>query len=177
MPDWKKIVQGRIASLRLHGPAESDLTDEFAQHLEDRYQELRSGGASEAEAYQTTLSELDDMYPVKVELKRSQFMPSDDWREGNLIEDLWRDLRYTSRTLRKNPLFVLFVVLTLSLGIGANTTVFTLINTFILHPLPVPTSSELAAVSMTEVKSSQSRAALPISYADLKEYQAKNEVF
>src|SRR5262249_47246315 len=74
--------------------------------------------------------------------------------------------------------FVLFVVLTLALGIGANTTVFTIINTFILNPLPVQNSSELAAVSTAEVRStSKSRTALPMSYLNLKDYQAKNEVF
>src|SRR6266436_9278144 len=80
-----------------------------------------------------------------------------------VIADLWGDLRYTARTMRKSPLFVVFVVLTLGLGIGANTTVFTVINTLILNPLPVPDSSGLAAVG----------APLPISYPDLKDYQAK----
>ena len=42
MPDWKSIVRDRIASLRLEGAAESDLTEEFSQHLEDRYGEFRS---------------------------------------------------------------------------------------------------------------------------------------
>lgn len=178
MPDWKKIVRERIGPLRLEGTAESELTEEFAQHLEDRYRELRSGGSSEDEAYWTTISELDDTHPIRAELERSQYMQAADTRPSNFMEDLWRDLRYTSRTMRKSPLFVLFVVLTLALGIGANTTVFTLINTFILNPLPVENSSELAAVAAAEVKStSKSKAALPISYADLKDYRSKNEVF
>src|SRR5258708_25556972 len=80
--------------------------------------------------------------------------------------------------MRKSPLFVLFVVLTLALGIGANTTVFTLINTLILNPLPVRTPAELAAVATSEVNStSKSTAPLPISYADLKDYQRRNGVF
>ena len=70
------------------------------------------------------------------------------------------------------------MVLTLGLGIGANTTVFTVINTLILNPLPVPDSSGLAAVGLTKARStSKSSAPLPLSYADLKDYQARNRVF
>jgi hypothetical protein len=75
-------------------------------------------------------------------------------------------------------MFVLFVVLTLALGIGANTTVFSVINTLILNPLPVPDSSGLAAIAIAEAKStSKPTTPLPISYADLKDYQARNGVF
>ena len=59
---------------------------------------------------------------------------------GNFVEGLWKDFRFALRSMRKNPVFVLFVVLTLALGIGANTTVFTLINTVVLNPLPVAES-------------------------------------
>ncbi len=180
MPDFKRIVQERIASVRLEATAESNVIEEFSQHLEDRYLELRAGGMTEDDAYRAVLSELDDMYPLRAELpkQRQDPVPVGDVSSSHFLGDLTRDLRYAIRTLRKNPLFVVFVVLTLALGIGANTTVFTIINTFILNPLPVPDSSRLAAVSAAEVKSaSKSRIALPVSYPDLKEYQAKNEVF
>jgi hypothetical protein len=184
MPDWKNLVRERLAPLHLNASAELDFTEEFAQHLEDRYRELRSGGASEEEAYQKTISELDDMYPLRAELERSQRMakydavPAGDVRPGNFMEDLWRDLRYAVRTMRKSPMFVLFVVLTLALGIGANTTVFTVINTLVLNPLPVQNSAELAAVATAEAaNTSKSSAPIQISYADLKDYQTRNGVF
>src|SRR5712691_4920373 len=184
MPDWKSVVRERLEPLRLTPSAESDLTDELAQHLEDHDRELRSGGASEEEAYKEVIAELDDMSPLGARLERRQRMPkydsvpAGDARPGNFLEDLWRDLRYAVRTMRKSPLFVLFVVLTLALGIGANTTVFTLINTLILNPLPVRNSAGLAAVAGAEAKStSKSGAPLAISYADLKDYQAGNTVF
>jgi predicted permease len=184
MPDFRKIVRERIAGLRLEAAAESNLTEELAAHLEDLCRELRSAGATEEEAYRKAAFELDDMYPIEAEMERSQRMPkhdavpAGDIPGGNFFADLWRDLRYTVRTARKNPLFVVFVVVTLALGIGANTTVFTVINTLILNPLPVRNSSELTAVSTAEAKStSKSGVALPISYANLKDYQSKNEVF
>src|SRR5437879_4333037 len=168
MPDIKKIVKERVASLGLEPAAEQNLAEELAQHLEDRYQELTSGGMNEEEACRKTAAELDDMYPLRRELVARRHMrgyeavAAGDTRGGNFIGELWRDVHYVMRTARKNPWFALFVILTLALGIGANTTVFTVVNTLILNPLPVPNSSALAALAAAEAKStSKSRAALP----------------
>ena len=157
MPDWKQLVRERVPE------AESGLVDELAEHLEDHYRELRSGGAGAEEAYHSALSEFDGIYP----LKRSERMSKE--RRLPIGDDLWRDIRYALRTMRKSPMFVVFVVLTLALGIGANTTVFTVINTLILNPLPVGNPAGLASISTDASK--------PIPYADLKDYQAKNQVF
>ena len=135
MPDWRSVVRQRLAPLGLAPAAESDLVDEVAGHLEDRFRELSSGGASADEAYRQTVAELEDLYPLRAGTKRYERMPKNEVSHagqsssGNLIEGLWKDLRYAARSMRKSPVFVLFVVLTLGLGIGANTTVFTLINT------------------------------------------------
>ena len=131
---------------------------------------------------------MDDLYPLRGELDlkpqipKYDAVPAGDAKRGNFMEDLWRDLRYAVRTMRKSPVFVLFVVLTLALGIGANSTVFTLINTFILNPLAVPDSSELLAVSAaagSDSKAGASNSTVPllISYADLADYAAGNGVF
>ena len=95
-----------------------------------------------------------------------------------LLQDLWGDIRYALRSIRKSPLFVVFVVSTLAVGIGANTTVFTVINTLILNPLPVRDPGELAAIAAVDTKTlAKTTASYPISYADLKDYQATNEMF
>jgi macrolide transport system ATP-binding/permease protein len=99
-------------------------------------------------------------------------------RLADFVEGLWSDVRYALRSMRKSPVFVVFVVSTLALGIGANTTVFTVINTLILNPLPVRNAAELAAIAAADSKSlSKTSATFPISYVDLKDYQAGNEVF
>jgi predicted permease len=162
MHDWKKIVAGRMS-------VEPELVEEFAQHLEDRYRVLLSGGASAQEAYQGALAELADLGPMRRVLEKSR---------PRFLDGFWRDLRYAGRGTRKSPIFAVFVVLTLGLGIGANTTVFTLFNTLILNPLPVHDYSGLAAVAMAEAKTtSKSRTALPLSYLNLKDYQEQNGVF
>lgn len=184
MPDWKNIVRDRVASLHLEPTAEADLVEELAQHLEDRYDEYRSGGASEEEAYRQALSELDNLHPLEAKLDRTQTLPkhdavpAGDVTRSNFFDDLWRDLRYAARSMRQAPLFMLFVVLTLALGIGANTTVFTVINTLILNPLPVPDSAALVAVNAAKTQST-SKSAAPglLSYPDLRVYQTDNHAF
>ena len=184
MPDWKNIVRDRIASLRLAPAAQADLIEELAQHLEDRYRELRSAGTSEEDSLRQALAELADFAPLRDALERSRrlreshVIPAGKPRSANLAADLWSDLRFAGRTMRSNPLFVLFVVLTLGLGIGANTTVFTLINTLILNPLPLPDADRLAAIAITEAhKTGKAAVPLPISFLNLKDYQAANQVF
>src|SRR3569833_869538 len=181
MPDWTKIVRERIAHLNLEGAAESNLTEEFGAHLEDRYRELLSGGTSPSEAYRETLSELDDLYPLRgvgTPLMRAQDTPIAGEKDGgNWMNDLRRDLRYAVRSMRKSPLFVIFVVLTLALGFGANATVFTVFNTLLLNPLPVPRASKLVALGAVRDRGRpQTSMMLPLSHADLTDYQARNTV-
>ena len=184
MHDWRKIVLDRIARLGLEAGAESDIAEELAQHLEDRYREYQSGGANDEQAYRRALSELDDVYPLRRRSKRThrepkyETVPAGDAKSANFLEEIWRDLRYAIRILRKSPVFVLFVVLTLALGIGANTTVFTVINTLILNPLPVKDPAGLVALGAAKAqRTSNASPLLPISYPDLKDFQARNGVF
>ena len=177
MRDWKSVVRERMAPLGMEGTAEAEWIEELTQHLEDKYRELMRGGASEEEAYRTAAAEMDDVAPMRAGLERSERMPRDE-ATGSFMADLGRDLRYAGRGMGKNPGFVLFVVLTLGLGIGANTTVFTIVNTMILNPLPVPDAPGLAAVETVEAKSAaKGGAGLPVSHANLDDYGRKNEVF
>ncbi len=181
MADWRRVVRARLADLRLTASAESELTEEVAQHLEDLERDLQSGGATYEEAYREALSELDDIYGLRGGLDRSQTMTKyeavhiGDATSRSFLEDLQRDLRYAGRTMRTNPVFVLIVVATLGLGIGANTTVFTLINTLILAPLPVRAPSELVAVASTGT--AQANTLMPLSYPNFTDYRNQNSVF
>ena len=179
MLDWKSTVRERLLPLRLEPASESALVEELAQHLEDHYRESLARGVSEEEAYRSALSELDETYPLNQtqRMPRWDRVPVGDAKAGNFAQDLWRDVRFALRTMRKSPVFVMFVVLTLGLGIGANTTVFTVMNTLILNPLPVQRPSELASIATADGDLASKSVPKPLSFADLKDYQAKNQVF
>jgi len=97
---------------------------------------------------------------------------------GNLRVDLLRDLKYGLRSMARAPGFSVFAILALALGIGASTTVFTAVNSLLLHPLPAQDPSRLVSLYTTDLKNQkQSASLLPISYLNLKDYQAGNVVF
>ncbi len=183
MPDWKDLTLRRLADLNLTAPAESDLAEEIAQHLEDRYRDLTAGGTAPHDAYRQVLAELDGLRPLRAavpaehRLPRYDAVPAGDARLGNFLNGLWRDIRYALRSMRKSPVFVVFVVLTLALGMGANTTVFTVLNTLILNPLPVQNPGELAGIAGAEADQAKAGTPFPISYPDLQDYQVQNAVF
>src|SRR2546428_13746203 len=92
---------------------------------------------------------------------------------------LSQDVRYGIRVLLKSPGFVIAAVLSLALGIGANTTIFTMVNAVFLQPLPVDKPSELMYVYGTDSNNANSLfgSFLPISYPNFVDYRAQNDVF
>ncbi len=113
----------------------SDLDDEIAFHLEQRVEELVAHGVSVKEATAAARREFGNVGLVK-ETAREVW----GWR---WLEDLVGDLRFGARMLRKNPGFTAVVVLTLALGIGANTATFSAVYSLLLKPLPYPDSERL----------------------------------
>jgi len=92
------------------------------------------------------------------------------------METTWQDVRYAMRTLAKSPSFTAAVIVSLALGIGANTTIFTLLNTLFLNPLPVERPAELVAVFTTANRNAtQFGNLLPLSYPNLKDFRERTD--
>jgi predicted permease len=92
------------------------------------------------------------------------------------MQTLWQDLRYGARMLLKKPGFTLIAVITLALGIGANTAVFTWLKALLLQPLPgVAESRRLVILHSTLTRSDNE--IISVSYPDYKDYRDRNEVF
>ena len=90
---------------------------------------------------------------------------------------LLQDLRYAVRTLRKSPLFVSVAVLSLALGIGANTAIFTLINQLILQYLPVRNPAELVLLTARGHHYGSNSGPNSLSYPMYQDFRARNQVF
>src|ERR1035438_10527493 len=91
-----------------------------------------------------------------------------------MMTEVLEDLRFGLRGLGRNRGFALVAVLSLALGIGANTTIFTLLNALFLRPLPVQEPARLAALFTTDPRNP---GLLPVSYPNYRDYRDHNDVF
>jgi putative ABC transport system permease protein len=93
------------------------------------------------------------------------------------METLIQDVRYGARMLLKRPALTLIAALSLALGIGANTTIYTLINLVFLRPVPIKDSQQVVAVFTTDEKNKSLFEMSPTSYPNVKDYRERNRVF
>ncbi|HEU0177408.1 MAG TPA: ABC transporter permease [Blastocatellia bacterium] len=180
MREWDEEISQLLAKLELEPAREAAIVREISQHLDDRYDDLLASGLAPAEAERLTLAELSESELFQRELRRVEGPSLQEPvvfgtnRRINMIADFWQDLRYGARMLMKNRGFTAAAVITLALGISANTTIFSIISEFFFKPLPVKDPDQLVLVLQ---KSAVWKMPHGHSWLDFRDYRERLEVF
>src|SRR3954470_5178041 len=135
------LTRARTAARNLRGQdaVDRDLDEELAAYIELLVAEKVNAGASPDEARRQTLIDIGGIEMVKEQVR--------DERPGMMLENAGRDLRYGLRQLRRSPMFAGVAILTIALGIGATSAIFSVINAVALKPLPYPNSDRLVFIT------------------------------
>ena len=164
---WMYTVPLRLRSLFRRAEEDHELDDELRDHLDRKTEEYAVQGMTQQDAHLRARLDLGGIEQTKEKCR--------DARGVSRIQDFVQDLRFGLRILCKSPGFTTVAVLTLALGIGANTAIFSIVDAVLLRSLPYPDPDQL--VLMFEVPLKQPDALSGISYRDFTELHQQNSVF
>src|SRR5215813_5059288 len=162
---WLHATWLRLKALINRRRLDRDLEDEIAFHLAMREQKYRDAGITGL----TGRAAAHRRFGNRALYKET----SRDMWTFKRLETLWQDLRYGARVLAKSPGFTAVAIITLALGIGANTTIFSVVNGVLLNAIPFKDAGRL--VTITEMEPFLADA--PVSPADFCDWKAQNDLF
>ena len=159
---WFRTLPLRLRSLLRRDDVEQELREELDDHLLRKTREYVAAGLTPAEAQRKAMREFGGIEQSKE--------ASRDTHRVRVIETTLQDIRFGLRMLRKNLGFTATAVLTLGLGIGANTAIFSMVNSFLLRPLPVKDPDQLTVLAFQLKKGPLQTG---FSYPELEDLQAQ----
>jgi hypothetical protein len=157
----------RLRTLFRRKSVEAELDEELRAHLQREVEKHVRSGLPREDAARRARLEFGGLDQVKEECR--------DARGVNFIETLFQDTGYGLRVLAKNPGFTAVAVLTLALGIGANTAIFSVVNAVLLRGLPYRDADRLVMVFGSNPAWGQDR--IPLCVADFEDWKASNHAF
>jgi predicted permease len=165
--EWWTEAWLKVKALAMRRRLERDLEEELQFHLAKRAEKNRALGLGAEDAQVAARRRFGNVTLVKEDCR--------EMRTFTWIETLWQDVRYAVRILAKSPGFAAVVIFSLALGIGANTAVFSALNTVMLHALPYDHPENLAAIWPTHRMDPGSEDLPPI--AEITDWKKQNHVF
>jgi predicted permease len=168
LPSWHRYLRFWRSNVG------ADVDDEIAFHVDARAAELVDAGVDPDTARTRALREFGDVDRARHTLRAMDEHHYAGQRRSELLLDFWQDVRVAIRSLARSPGFVVVVALTLALGIGLNTAVYSIVDAYLFRPLPVPAGDRLVVVGQTD-------AALPqpheMSYPNYLDYRDDKQIF
>ena len=166
---WLFTIPLRLRSLFRWAQADLELDDELRDHLERKTEEYVAQGMAREEAQRRARLELGGIEQTNEKCR--------DPRGVNFLETLLQDLRFGLRTLRKSPGFTAVAALTLALGIGSATTIFSAIQNILLDPFPYTDAQRVVAIQIHDTASGRPGGRTYYQAPEFLDYQEQNHVF
>ncbi len=152
----------------------TNVRDELGFHMESLTSDLIARGLSPQQARAEAMRKFGDMDRVRAECERLEVSSVRRRSRAQWLHDLLTDVRYGARGLLRQPLFTIAAALTLGLGIGANTAIYSAVDALLLRPLPVPRPDELLVIA---AKTRDSDLATSTSYLNYQAVRERRDVF
>lgn len=165
---WLRVLMMRFRSMLKKQHLDAELDAELRFHVEREIEKEIARGMTPEQARYSAIRAFGGITRRTEDCR--------DARRINWIEDVFRDLRYAARALRKNLVFTAVAVLTLGLGIGANTAIFSVVDAVLLRPLPYRDSGRIAVLWTTHTGPDRNFDGA-ISYRDFEQIQKQNRAF
>jgi predicted permease len=166
--EMKEWLAGCFAKLR-HYRTDADLTDELKSHLEMQEEDDAGAGIPEAEARRRARLRLGASHSIVENVRDQEFITT--------LESCYRDFTLGLRSLRRSPVFFLTAVLTLAVGIGANTVIFTLLHGLLLRSLPVKDAASLVRIGVADETTADRGRVSALPYQMLLELRNQQKSF